>query len=84
MMAGKRYLRFKDLRARGIVNNRPALTRLIEKHGFPPGFLLSENCRVFDEDETQRWLDERAANAANQAPKRVPGRKATRAAEVRP
>ena len=51
-----RLLRYRDLRARGIVDNRPQLGRLKEKHGFPPGRMLSPNTRVWTEAEVDDWI----------------------------
>jgi hypothetical protein len=64
---GKR-LRFRDLKARGIVNNRVTLKSWIRKHGFPPGQLTGPNTRTWDEDtEINPWLDSRPT-----APKPAP------------
>jgi hypothetical protein len=55
-----RRLRFGDLRARGIVNNRTTLNNWIRKLGFPPGQLTGPNTRTWDEEtEIQRWLEGR-------------------------
>jgi predicted DNA-binding transcriptional regulator AlpA len=53
------YLRFRELKARGIISNWPTLKNRIEKHGFPPGQKLGPNTRVWREDEVQSWLDSR-------------------------
>jgi hypothetical protein len=77
------YLRFRDLRARGIVKSWPALKRLQERAGFPIGKLIGPNTRAWDEDkEINPWLDSRPT-AAKPVPK-SPGRprKAERTAEV--
>jgi predicted DNA-binding transcriptional regulator AlpA len=67
------YLRFNDLRARGIVKSRPALKGLQEKSGFPSGRLIGPNTRAWDEEtEIAPWLASRPT-----APKptpRSPGR----------
>jgi hypothetical protein len=53
---GKR-LRFRDLQARGIVNNRVTLRNWIKKNNFPPGQLTGPNTRTWDEDtEIDPWL----------------------------
>jgi len=52
-------LRFKDLAASGIVKNWPQLKNLVDKHGFPSGFMLSTNCRVWYSDEIDAWLKSR-------------------------
>jgi hypothetical protein len=50
-------LRFADLKTRGIVRNRPQLKHLQQKYGFPPGKMLTDNCRVWDqEEEIEPWL----------------------------
>jgi predicted DNA-binding transcriptional regulator AlpA len=55
----RRRLRYRDLVALGIVNNRPCLTKWIKKLGFPPGQLTGPNSRTWGEDEIQAWLDSR-------------------------
>jgi predicted DNA-binding transcriptional regulator AlpA len=52
-------LRFADLQARGIARNREQLRVLINDHGFPRGFLLTPNARVYDETAVEAWLDSR-------------------------
>jgi predicted DNA-binding transcriptional regulator AlpA len=64
---GKR-LRFRDLKARGIVNNRPTLRNWIRDRGFPAGQLTGPNTRTWDEDtEINPWLASRPT-----APKPTP------------
>jgi hypothetical protein len=53
------YLRFADLKARGIVGNWATLKRRIERDGFPPGRMLGPNTRAWPEDEIERWLASR-------------------------
>ena len=52
-----KYLRFSDLRERGIVNNRVTLGRWIRDQGFPPGFLLGPNSRAWTEDEIEAHVE---------------------------
>lgn len=53
-------LRFRDLQARGIVDSWAQLGNLIKRHNFPRGVMLSENVRVWDqEDEIEPWLESR-------------------------
>jgi hypothetical protein len=52
-------LRFADLKARGIVNNRIQLRRLQELHGFPRGRMLSPNARTWTEQEIKEWYSSR-------------------------
>lgn len=56
-----KFLRFSDLKARGIVRNRTTLSRWIHDCDFPPGVLLGPNTRVWPEDEINRWIESRAA-----------------------
>jgi predicted DNA-binding transcriptional regulator AlpA len=55
----QKRLRYRDLLALGIVNNRPTLQNWIKKRGFPPGQLTGPNSRTWGEAEVQRWLDRR-------------------------
>jgi hypothetical protein len=50
------YLRFRDLKARGIVNNWPTLKYRIDKFGFPPGRLIGPNGRAWTEAEVETWI----------------------------
>jgi predicted DNA-binding transcriptional regulator AlpA len=54
-----KYLRFPDLKARGIVQSRMTLKRLIDDQGFPPGVLLTPNSRAWTEAEVNDWLTSR-------------------------
>jgi hypothetical protein len=53
------YLRFADLKARGIVNNWVTLQNWINHEGFPPGILVGPKIRIFAEPLVQAWLDAR-------------------------
>jgi hypothetical protein len=66
------YLRFPDLKARGIVNNWAQLKNLVGQYGFPAGQLLSPNVRAWRADRVQAWLDSRPA--AKKPVPRSPGR----------
>ncbi len=57
-----KLLRYADLVEREILNNRMTLKRWIESSGFPPGFLLGPNTRVWDEADIIAWLEYRKAN----------------------
>jgi predicted DNA-binding transcriptional regulator AlpA len=59
MQKSTRLLRFADLQDRGIVHNRQQLANLVRDHGFPAGWMLTANARVFDEDDVEAWLDTR-------------------------
>jgi predicted DNA-binding transcriptional regulator AlpA len=54
-----RLLRFKDLQARGIVNNWPMLKRRIERDGFPVGRMIGPNQRAWTEQEVEKWVESR-------------------------
>lgn len=60
-----RYLRFSDLKARGIVNNRTTLARWIADFGFPHGVALGPKIRAYREDEVEHWI---ATNAGRRPP----------------
>jgi predicted DNA-binding transcriptional regulator AlpA len=52
-----RFVRFRDLKARGIANSWAQLDNLIKKYGFPPGRMLGPATRVWDlEEEIEPWL----------------------------
>jgi predicted DNA-binding transcriptional regulator AlpA len=53
------YLRFEDLKDRGIVRHWLTLRRWIEREGFPPGILLGPNTRAWPEEDVERWLASR-------------------------
>ena len=55
------FLRFADLKARGIVGNWMTLRRWIEREGFPPGVKLGPNTRAWAEGEIDEWLAGRRA-----------------------
>jgi hypothetical protein len=61
------WLRFADLKARGIVGNWVTLKRWIETQGFPRGQMLGPNTRAWAEQEIEEWLASR--------PIRIQGRK---------
>lgn len=62
MSTGKKYLRFHELCARGIVRNRVTLANWVRDRGFPPGVLAGPNCRLWDEDLVDAWLASRPTN----------------------
>jgi Prophage CP4-57 regulatory protein (AlpA) len=79
-----KFLRFADLRDRGIVNSWPMLRRRIERDGFPPGRMLGPNTRAWSEQEIERWLASRptAGPAPRGAAKTRRGRSRKSAEEV--
>jgi hypothetical protein len=50
------YLRFRDLKIRGIVNNWPTLKNRVKKHGFPPGRLIGPNTRAWTDEEINAYI----------------------------
>jgi predicted DNA-binding transcriptional regulator AlpA len=69
----RKQLRYRDLVALGLVNNRPTLRNWIRDRGFPQGRLVGPNSRLWDEGEIQAWIDSRPTG-----PKGVPIVKARR------
>lgn len=55
-LSGPRWLSYEELRQQGIFRSRMTLMRAIQMFGFPPGILLSPNCRRWCEVEVQKWL----------------------------
>ncbi len=55
----RRWLRYPDLVARGIVNNRTTLARRIEKDGFPKSTSLGLNSIAWLESEVEAWEEAR-------------------------
>lgn len=53
------FIRFRDLKVRGVVNSWPQLKNLIDRYGFPSGRLTSPQIRVWTEDEVAEWLASR-------------------------
>jgi predicted DNA-binding transcriptional regulator AlpA len=51
-----KFIRYPDLKQKGVVNSRMTLKRLIDDHGFPPGVLITPNARAWDEAEVDGWL----------------------------
>lgn len=54
-----RLIRYPDLVAKGIVNSRMTLKRLIDDQGFPPGILVTPNARAWNEADVDTWLANR-------------------------
>lgn len=53
------WLRFRDLKARRIVNNWVTLRNRIERDGFPPGRMLGPNDRAWTDQEIADYLASR-------------------------
>jgi hypothetical protein len=53
------YVRFRDLRAAGIVHSWAQLGRMVNDEGFPTGILLGPHSRAWRIDEIETWLASR-------------------------
>jgi hypothetical protein len=51
--------RFPDLKARGIVRSWTQLERMIRLYGFPPGRMLTPNCRTWTDEEIDQYYRSR-------------------------
>jgi len=69
----RKRLRYYDLEASGIVNNRVTLNNWIKKQGFPTGQLTGPNSRTWGEAEVEAWL--KCRPSAMKSTPRSPGRK---------
>ena len=76
----KKYLRFRDLKERGVVNSWPALKRKVEREGFPKGRMIGPNARAWTDDEVDAWYASRPVEGP--APRGI-ARKLKLAAEAR-
>jgi predicted DNA-binding transcriptional regulator AlpA len=54
-----RLIRYNDLVAKGVVNSRMTLKRLIDDQGFPAGVLITPNARAWDETLVDDWIANR-------------------------
>jgi len=54
-----KLIRYPNLVEKGVVKSRMTLKRLIDSQGFPPGALITPNCRCWDEEEVDRWIASR-------------------------
>jgi predicted DNA-binding transcriptional regulator AlpA len=55
----EQLLRYADLEALGIVNNRATLANWIRDRGFPVGQLIGPNSRSWSETEVKAWIANR-------------------------
>ena len=60
----KRYVRFSDLKAAGIVDNWVTLNERVRRDGFPPGIKLGPNTRAWAVEDVEAWLAARPLAAA--------------------
>jgi hypothetical protein len=58
------FVRFRYLQENGIVKDRMALARAIERYGFPKPVTLGENTLAWSLDEVEAWIASR--------PRRIP------------
>ena len=58
----RKRLRYADIEALGIVNNRVTLQNWINNRGFPRGQLTGPNSRTWDEGAVAAWLKSRPTN----------------------
>ena len=71
----QKRLRYRDLKERGVIKNRPTLQNWIRDRGFPPGQLTGPNSRTWGEAEVEAWLASRpTAPKPTPKPSRRPGR----------
>ncbi|MEJ0094841.1 MAG: AlpA family phage regulatory protein [Methylocella sp.] len=54
-----KLIRYTDLVAKGVVNSRMTLKRMIDLQGFPPGRLVTPNSRAWTEAEVDQWIEGR-------------------------
>jgi hypothetical protein len=52
-------VRFEDLKRAGIVKDWWGLKYLIDKCGFPPGFLLGTRSRAWTLESVEKWIQSR-------------------------
>jgi hypothetical protein len=57
------YLRFADLKARGVVRNWTTLARLVREQGFPAGTRVGAQTRAWEKAEVEAWLESRRITA---------------------
>lgn len=55
----RKWVRFRDLKAAGVVENWTQLRRLIETEDFPSGRYAGKNTRLWTADEVEDWMDSR-------------------------
>lgn len=60
-------IRYNDLVAKGVVNSRMTLKRLIDTQGFPTGRLITPNSRAWDEEDVDAWIAERPIGRKTEA-----------------
>lgn len=58
---GARILRWPDLKARGVVESRTTLWRMVRSGAFPRPVALTKRSRGWLESEVDGWIAQRAA-----------------------
>lgn len=64
-------VRYRYLRENGIVNDRVALARSIERYGFPKPLALGRNTIAWHLDEVEKWLESRPRHAPKSGDKKL-------------
>ena len=67
-----KWIRYNDLVAKGVVNSRMTLKRLIDSQDFPPGVLITPNARAWDEASVDAWIAGRPSAPKHSTRKAVP------------
>jgi hypothetical protein len=66
-----KWLKFADIKERGIIDNHVTLKRRIAEDGFPSGRWFGKNDRRFPEDEVEAWLASRPSIREHEQPANV-------------
>jgi hypothetical protein len=77
------FSRYRDLKARKIVENRTQLKHLIEKYGFPRGVMLTPGARAWLDDEVELWLSSRPVAGGGDVAQPLRGRAKTQRERAR-
>jgi predicted DNA-binding transcriptional regulator AlpA len=62
-----KLIRYNDLVAKGVVNSRMTLKRLIDRQGFPTGRLITPNSRAWEEEDVDAWITARPTGRKTEA-----------------
>ncbi len=73
------FLTFDDLRESGLFNSLMTLRRAIATQGFPTGFLVTPNRRLWKSLDVQNWIETRPTAARAERPGAGEGRKRAKA-----
>jgi hypothetical protein len=77
------FSRYRDFKARKIVENRTQLKHLIEKYGFPRGVMLTPATRAWADDELDAWLASRPVAGGGDVAQPLRGRAKTQRERAR-